>query len=339
MRKNKLLGNFNFQKDDKTKMIDECMKKKFIFITVYYVQNIINSAGIITNIICILTFYSILNKNKNIINNNVFRYLLLKSLISAIWFIIDLFSLIWYCENCTIRNSYFMQLWFIYLYYTVEDSIFLLVGLIDILAAFDCLITIRNKLNSFRTVKFFYILTSILLIFTFALETFNSMSFQITKSITITNKTNVKISQTYKVVQKKKYSNHILLVQSFFKDFLVIILLFLFNLLIYYTIRRIARIRKRNQPNSMLVENGINAEKNISKLILYSFLNSLLGHLLSITLSIMVNFQYKDYFCLENFNWLLNSLSLVMPIFIYYFFNKLFKKYIFIKRLKPSIAP
>jgi hypothetical protein len=278
------------------------------------------SLGIITNTLCIIVFIRILRRENS--NNQMFRYLLLKAIIDLIYLICNIMDLAIYCDSCTIKDSLFMSVWYVWFYWYLGTVNQCISSFLEIAATFNCLISIKNNLKYLNTKKSFYIISSIIFIFNLLSSSYIVLSFRIvringTLSQFTTKDTDFVYSLTFIYLQ---YTTTVI------RDLGPMISLVTLNTLILIQLRQVSQRRKAVLNISIRLMR--NAEANKTLMILSIGLNYIILHSpwMIYQLPIYTKTFFTQYY-LSNGSIFCYNLSFVLPFFFYFAFNKTFRKY------------
>jgi hypothetical protein len=276
--------------------------------------------GIITNTLCIIVFIRILRRENS--NNQMFRYLLLKTIIDLIYLICNII----YCDNCKINNSLFMNIWYVWFYWYLGTVNQCISSFLEIAATFNCLISIKNNLKYLNTKKSFYIISIFIFVFNFISSSYIVLSFRIvringTLSQFTTKNTDFFHSLTFIYLQ---YTTTVI------RDLGPMIILVTLNTLILIQLRQVSQRRKSILKTLNTVSNRLmrNAEANKTLMILFIGLNYIILHSpwMIYQLPIYTKTFFTQYY-LSNGSVFCYNLSFALPFFFYFAFNKTFRKY------------
>jgi hypothetical protein len=329
--------NSSYQQIEDKDLLDTCNHSLFMKITVRYLQGTLDVIGIIFSLLCLIIFRTILKEEEShsfVSRSLMHKYLLVKSINELYFFTSDILIFFYQCEDCRFRELFIVQIWYIYSSWFVEESSLTFSTLLEIAATFDCLIVIHNKLKFFRERKIWFYFVIIFSIFiSIILQIHVIFHFKIVhKNGTFFNMT--KVSIVYKIENVKKSDVYLyLLFSSLVRDWLSLFVLLLLNSLILLSIKKLVEKRRMREKsdnkniNGNLVRNSMNAEQNKAKMILVFFINFIISHSVSFYLGLPFKIN-QNYICYDNIRWSLLTIGNVFPFFIYFYFNKRFKKYI-----------
>jgi hypothetical protein len=296
---------------------------------IYYIYVVFHLMSLITNMICLIVFIKILKTMRNQDSNQMFKYLLIKSICDILPGMFNLLEPIYYYP--VINQSYFMQVWFIWFNQYLSNVFYLASGLFEIAASFDCAISIENNLKWCRN-KLSFVITA-LVIFAFcasflSYHVFGYQIFETTDYEMSANGTRIKL-HNYEAIRELKYENldyNLDKAEVFVRDFAVLFILFIINIYIIY---KMVQIRKRkSQLQSTRNANVIAAEQAESrkiKMILFLCIFYIFGHFpLTIEYIFFTTSSYK----IEFIFYILFYISYSFPLLAYYLFNQKFKFFI-----------
>jgi hypothetical protein len=118
----------------------------------------ISVIGVIGNTYTIVVLALIIRYEKQI--GHMFKYLLAKAVHDQIHFIVQSFAPLYYCTYCSTFQTYASQVWYIYFFFYVECINELSSAFFELMATFDCLITLKKKLAFCHKPWFFWAATA-----------------------------------------------------------------------------------------------------------------------------------------------------------------------------------
>jgi hypothetical protein len=312
------------------------------FVTIeYYIGAVSNIFGSLFNFICVIVFIKILRHERQ--KSNMFRYFLTKSINDCILFIINSFVSIYYCiDSCEIKYSYWMQVWYIYFYYYGAEILFLSSGILEMCASIDCFLLLskrlpflKKKIIFYIIVISFYILNSLLsVVYIFRFEIIELKSPNTTKIRYLRNNTHFYLTKMY---------NYWIIFLSIQRDYIVILIQIIFNILILFIMKKITKSRKINinkveikgtvgvnkKRLLNMAEKTIRAEQNMARLIIIQAINCFIFHS-PMSINILLKYFKIDYFkCYDSIFYDLMVISYVSPFFIFILFNRTFRSNIY----------
>jgi hypothetical protein len=256
----------------------------YFYDKIYYIYVVFYLISFITNMICLIVFIKILKTMRNQSSNQMFKYLLIKSICDLLPGMFNLLEPFYYYP--VINQSYFMQVWFIWFNRYLSNVFYLASGLFEIAASFDCAISIENNLKWCRN-KLSFIITT-LVIFTFCAFFLSYHVFSL-KILRITfyqkdgNETRIKYF-AYSSAQLFKYRTSTIKlerIEIFIPDFVVLIILLTINIFIIF---KMVQIRKRKSQlqntRHVSVTAAEKAEKRKIKMIIILCILYMFGHFL-----------------------------------------------------------
>jgi hypothetical protein len=297
------------------------MLNKIIDIFKNYLTPFINTLGLITNSICIFIFIVIiirLNGTRN--KSKMYHYFLFKSLADLIINIITLIGLI---SQKFSSQSYYLNCVRMYLKYYLGACLFLVSNGFDIMATFDCAISIENKMVWCGRRPFFILITILILIFSFSFESFKLFIMKIKRYEVGESKNIYKIEFNSNVTDSY---NKFLLAEALIRDFSSLVILLTINSYILFKLYEINK-RKNNMASSNRGSISNHAKSQKMKMIIILFIVHFFCHILPFIYCLLSNGQF-DYY-LDVFSVFTLTLSLMISFLIYLFFNNVFKKTLF----------
>jgi hypothetical protein len=313
----------------------ECPKDSFKHFIEDYLKNFLNIFGIITNGLCIIIFIKIL-KRTQINQGNMFKYLLMKSVMDFLNFVSNSFEYFYQCSNnCRTSSTFIIQIWYVWFYAYFEYIFETVSAIFEIAATFDCYININTKLKCLQTNVFFYIFSFSIIIINCIYYLIFPLGFVIKTRLEVDLNDNETFSYNY-----HEYNDFgdspiyfdLYFVDSLIRDGIFFIILFILNVMILMLLKR-ATERKRmlvhNNTNSNILLSSQNAQRKKMIMIISTGLNYMIGHFSYFVLTVLYTF-YKDFkfFCFYQYVYFVYFLSYADGIFFYFFFNNIFKRFL-----------
>jgi hypothetical protein len=291
--------------------------------------------GIITNGICILIFSLIVKKTQ--LQSNMFKYLLIKSIIDFCICILQLIVYLNVCGSFRTLLCFVVQIWFFEYFQFILLSLSIV---FEIAASFDCYININKKLECCQTNLFFYLFSFCAVVVYFLVYLIYPLIFK-PKKITLTNQLNNSTITDYSPGQssfgKRLYNIGITSLESFLRDCLLFIIVVALNVLILISLIKTTK-RRRNlagNNNDNLMVSSQKAERKKMLMILTTGINYMIGHLPNFIVSFLLDYFRIYLNCLDVYIDLLFYLSYVDGIIFFFLFNNIFRRILispFIKR-------
>ena len=305
---------------------------KYAYVVGYFVLPVISAIGIVSNLFSTVVFFQIIRNEK--LNGKMFKYLFIKAINDMLQFSFQIFSPIYYCVNCD-KKSYLANVWFIGFYYYGKTVVELTSGWLETLATFDCLCFITKKFTIINSKIFFW--TSVIFLHVYAgiFYMFWIFSYQIISESS--NSFALKFTSFY-YTDFVKYLKYLHSIQ---RDFIVLLLLLILNILILSKVKKTISKKKKllagnkplssnsfnNQPNNAFMINFKKIEKNSELMIILTGVNYFLGHVGSILYYLPFPATPQFWTCFFEIDLIPFYLSYILNNFIYYYFNKIYKKY------------
>jgi hypothetical protein len=307
-----------------------------------------------------LNFFSVFIINKMIktikIDGHMFKYLLVKSLDDMIIFIIQILDK--FCQGDLEHSTIFGVIYYKYLNNYLMLPFLLSSSLIDALITLDiyCLITKKFK-NVLHSKKFFVFVVVFIHIYCILFYISYSFQYDIIKN----KKSNDSISNSFENYRLVKsdffYSNKIKIIRIISiiqRDFLIMFLLIVFNLMIIFEMRKNLKRKKqltnyrqtrlRLSPQTMVKKAQRSFKNQLIMVLLLNF-NHFFGHIFPVCYNILFYMNDQLFFlpCFHDFTFLFLLLSYTTNIVLFYVFNKHFRNisnqfilkcFFFLKHLK-----
>jgi hypothetical protein len=310
----------------------------------FYSSTVVSVIGLFANLLCVILFSIIIKKCNT--NGKMYNYLLLKSICDFILFVGYFFDPILNFHNLNLDKTYFYQLYFKYFCHYLNPLLVLYSIWFEVLATIDCYLTIENKYRFLLTKKAFIWSSFVNIIFFFLFYSSKLCVYQILQVNGTNNSTLLNEKHLYKTIKTHLYFGTfyktLTFLYLFFRDIINNCLLIFFNIMIYLTLKRVVANRKKIlKSNKASLLDSIKNQRNKSKMIYFSFINSLLFHSPD-----FVTCVYGKHHMAHSIFWVfygnisfqLLMFSFAVPFFIYFTFNKVFANHFFkLVRLNRSI--
>jgi hypothetical protein len=278
--------------------------------------------GIITNSICIFVFSIIIIKQHQQQHGNMFKYLLLKSIVDLLFSFINILD---YFNVCQSSNELICVLVHIWVFKYLQITIATLSIVFEVAATVDCYININRKLLCCQNNQFFYSFSILTIILLFLFYLVYPLSFVV-----------VKLNLDYYKIEKSKfgmffYHLNPAFLDSLLRDFVLFIILVVLNLLILISLmkatqhRRLILVSNSNNNTSMLTSSQ-KAERRKMIMILATGSNYMIGHFPNFIWYFLQSYFNIPPNCNIIFVDFFLNLSYVDGIFLYFFFNNIFKQ-------------
>jgi hypothetical protein len=308
-----------------------------------YLDPILHSIGLITNSLCVIIFVNIIKYNNQHKHHSflckMYHYLLMKTICDVF---INFNSVLYYItfkfdEN---QKSYFTLFMRVYFMYYLKYCSYLASGLFDVMATFDCAISINNRLPWCHKKLFFGGISISILILSLGFESFDVVFFEIQKfeGTNDYNKSFYNYSDVF--VGSYKTFNDLLFVDSLIRYFITLGLLLFIN--IYILIQLIQINKRKNNLLSICKDNPVtqviaNRAKNQKmKMIFFLFVLYVLSDAVLFVYYLLA--FINDYSILPIFmNYLglfgdiISNIPLAFSFFVYLFYNNVFRRFFFRK--------
>jgi hypothetical protein len=311
---------------------------KYKDVTNEYIIPAMNIIGLFTNLIS-LTIFIIINK-ENRTNNKIFYYCLLKTVCDFIYNLIySLFEFINVRDlEGEIRTA---KLFFIFINFYLKYVLCFASAAFEIMATFDCAISINQKIKWIQTKLSFISITISIVLFSFLIEIFNLISNKIKRNeyIDILNTTHIRYVISDHIYGKDSLLYKLELIENTLRDVVSMNILFILNI---YILVKLVEIRKRK--NNLKAQNKQSSFRSISnsaecrkmKMIITFFILQIIGHypyFLTELSRKQTLFSLKATNYLKTTSDILYQLPIMTPFFIYFFFNNQFRN-VFVTKLR-----
>jgi hypothetical protein len=304
-------------------------------ITYDYIIPTISLFNFFSNFVCALVFIEIIKVYRQD-GNKMFHYLFLKSLCDLLNGLIEAFYPLYGLDSLSTSSTFLINIWYIYLHKYVAKVMLMASGFLEIVASFDCAIAMDKRLKCCQRWISFIFINIFIFIFCFVYNVYAILAYDIIK-VKSNNSTKTFYDKRDRQFLSSKEYDYLHLMNSLFRDVIVVALLFAIN---FYILVNLKRLRKRKSQLQILnncVKNKKTraeiAERRKLKMICVLCLIYIFGHLPSIFYYLKV-FEYTyfqiTFYAIAD---IIYYISYASPIFVYYLFNNNFKS-ILEKRIK-----
>ncbi len=315
------------------KLKQHSCRSELLLSLVMHIDFVLSLLGCLFNAFNVLIFSQILFHNGY--ESHMFKYLWVKAINDTIHFCLNSFEFFYFCGSVCINTgkNLIFQIWFVYLYEYAETALEITSVYLDIAAAFDCYITVNNKLPFCRTRAFFYIICIFIYAFfgTFCLYLiFDYKIFKIGVDASDVNATTNKNS-LYDCAKTNFYESDVDRIfkaaQTVLRDVLPLIALVVLNLLLWFTIHQSTLRRKNMRQGNIgaIIDRAEHAEHNKMLMIACTGINFFLCHLPILIYFLPFHKLSDEWECLLYASYVPFYTSYVTPIFFYFIFNNTFK--------------
>lgn len=310
----------------------------------------VSLVGFILNFTCVIVYRKILNQTTNVL----YKYLYVNSISNSLAMVIEIFSPIAFCgRDCELNKTFFAQFYHLYgLVYSV-DVLKTFSSLIDIILTIDRYDKITSRLKYFRKVSF-----KLNVIILFIISVIYYIPFILKKKITSVsfplNEMCFNTTQNVYVLTKSDFGNtkftvYFILIQLVISELLILCIMILFNVLLLFSYDK--HYMKKKSSSNGLASMPLRSPKTDSEngdVIKISFTSSFKEKLnFSLTLMvistsvlnlignspIVILYTFSIFYKIDPmFNNNLSALSnltalfsFTLYIFVYYYFDKLFR--------------
>ena len=218
----------------------------------------ISALGILFNSLNAIIFSIILVKGKQ--KSNFFKYLFVKSISDTFQFIFRVLSPLYYTQDVSISDSYFSQIWYIWLGGYGEYITELYSDILEVLATLDCYSCLNAKYLKFLQAKKFF-LCSIIVCFVYAclFYTFYIFELKIVDSSTVNNSDYTGFYVDYTQFHYSIEAKIIKLVDTTIRDLVISLALIILNILIFHFIKKSINFKR------VLYQNNTDRAKALEK--------------------------------------------------------------------------
>ena len=299
----------------------------------FYFLPVLSFVGIVANLFNTIVFSQILKHTK--FDGQMFKYLLFKSISDLLQFIFQILSPLYFCPECVNSRSYMSIVWYIGVYYYGEGVVELTSSWMEVLATFDCYCTIKGTLLFIKTEIFSNIIITIIHIYSSVFYIFWIFRFEIENTAPNGTSPNYNFKET--VFYETVFAKVLKYLHTTQRDFLVFISLSILNILILLELKRVIkrkrivlnleRALKLTMGKLTIIKNAETAQKNQQIMICLSGLNYSIGHLGIVLYYLPHNGSEQQFWdCFYDVNLIFFYISYINNIFLYYMFNKHFKR-------------
>jgi hypothetical protein len=286
--------------------------------------------GFVSNGICITVFILIIKRTQSSqLNGNMFKYLLMKSIMDFCSCILEALQSF---EVCPYYKSIACSLMITWVYDNFFRMIFLSLSIIfEVAATFDCYLNIKRILNYCQTNLFFYLFSILVTIFISLIHLVFPLSISYIEFNEVNELNNETIHYYYPKISKfgKRflYTNKDF-INSLMRDFILFIILVVLNVMILNLLIKVTKNRLTlvgNNNHNHLLTSSQKAERKKMVMIIATGLSYMIGHFPYFVYTLLVSYSDVGIFCYFQYINLLFHLSYVDGIFFYFSFNNIFK--------------
>ncbi|CAF0999487.1 unnamed protein product [Brachionus calyciflorus] len=326
-----------------------------LFINIYLLP-VVSLIGFFLNVICVLVYRKILRKKPEIL----YKYLYINSISNSLAMFIDMFAPMALCGNdCKISQTYSAQFFYLYGFIYLADVFETFSSLIDIILTIDRYDQLTNKLRFLRKVSY-----KLIILFLFLISLIYYIPFILKKKIVqLSYPENEKCFNTSEEVYilaqsnfgKSKFGIYFILIQLILSEVFVLCIMIIFNVLLLISLNRhiyltsienkrlysrvLFSIREMADGNismedDCLIRNSISLQNQnrsnfrLTLMIISMSILNLFGNSPIVILYTIGIFYSIDPVLNNNLVALSNLLAVftfTCYIFVYYYFNNLFR--------------
>lgn len=348
-----MLDFINLKKNNTSTNVDfRCFRNSYLTI---YVIPVISFLGIVLNALTALTLKKLINYKK-LNNGYMYKYLLIKSVYDTLQFVFQIFAPIYHCKECSVSYTFVAQLWFIVCFYYAEGVTQLASSLLELAATFDFYVHLKNKPIKFRLVyerKFFLLVSALTLAYSLTFYTMNFFEFKIVvyKSESSTNVFNETIVKNYHTIEYTRFfysklDKYLRFVHSFVRDFIILILLLLLNMLIVGSIGETVYHKRKvlldereltgKSLNSITLCKTERAWRKAKLMVISTGVVYFFGHLPLGIYHLPFGKKTARWNCYYVISWIPFYLSYASNFIVYITFNKIFRR-IFLNKIFKNV--
>jgi hypothetical protein len=289
-----------------------------------YAVPIVSVIGFIFNLLSTIVFSLII---KNGLRDDMYKYLLLKSICETLGCFFNLMS--FNTIGFKAISTYIYTVWQIWFENYIIKALFMASTGFEIAATFNCAISIEKKMKWCQKRLSFWLWVVFILVLSFGVEIFPVFINYIQEFTFIDqfNKTSHKYVVWPNLLYMKSYGKFGL-AENIFKEVLFFLILLSLNFYILFKLIQIGRRKKRLNTNSSNVQNSTRAENRKKTMIIFLFLIFLFGHL-PIVIYYLVNRSWGAPSSWIHFlicGEILFYFSYSTSFFVYFAFNNIFRR-------------
>jgi hypothetical protein len=285
---------------------------------------ILSLIGCVTNSLSIMVFSLII---KNGQRDDMYKYLLMKSICEALGCFSNIFGAIYYGDR-DLANTFIMVVWFIWFKEYIIPSLFMASTGFEIAAAFSCAISIEKRMKWCEKRLSFWIWVISILILSFGVEMFPIFMYSINEFESTDQFNNTIILYTAYPNSNIFKIGEFGLGESIIKEITLLLILLSLNCYILFKLIQIGRRKKRLNTNSLNIQNSNRAENRKITMIIILFLTFFLGHLPNVVY-FAVNSGYRSTLSWAEFKFygeIFLYFSFATSFFVYFAFNNIFRR-------------
>jgi hypothetical protein len=294
------------------------------------VQPTIAGLAIVTTLFCSITFWKIIRKeNQQQQSGQMFKYFFASSLAELSFLSISLISGFVEVPLVTFAKS----VYFVCFDFFLRFSFIFISNWYEMVATLDCYLKISGKCKSFTTKKALIIISSLIVIGGLVNPIFIELRVtyqRVAVNMTMNGTTETRYYYTFKNRPFRNTLGDTVLrvIMNTFREFVPIVCIIIINILILRTLRRVIKKKremiKKGNRNLATYDADINKLKMIIVMSLnYVIFRSL--YLYDNIIPVVINTLFVN--CLVWLGFVSNIFSYFLKFFIFYFYNKLFRKH------------
>jgi hypothetical protein len=283
-------------------------------------------------ILSIISFSTIISENnrssRGTPSYKMYEYLLIKTIFDMVIVLMNIVTIIGvYVGGFSLM---FVVSYSILGFYFLEAS-YLASSLIDVMANFDCAISIENKLQIFKSKCLFKGITISIILFSFGYKTYELILKGIVKyeSINTLNETVTAYTSESKGLVSQKVHTGIVLAEGLIRDLIVLVLLVVINIFILIKMIQINKRRKNLQKSSTQQQSGHSladrAQNQKLKMIIALFITHFIGHFPILVRNLTFEQDTPFWAFWTIYSETIMRLPFMTNFFIYYYFNNKFR--------------
>ena len=259
----------------------------------------------------------------------MYKYLLVKAVYDGTNFIFAIFEFAYFSDgHGTTRNSYILQIWYIWFYFYGRLICQLCSGFMEVAATFDCYITINKRCDCCLKRFCFWVVVVVSMLYSAIYYSY----FLFIREIVPINIGNLsKEESLYKLETTPFYyssaKTYLNLIHALVRDLVILIALIVLNVLILWSLVKSTKRKRRLGASNAQIQQSEKAKRKKVLMVFFTGLCFGVGHFFDLIYSIP-HTNSEAWFCFYYIALIFLHSSHVIPFFLYFAFNSTFRRYI-----------
>jgi hypothetical protein len=309
----------------------------------FYIERVVFCAGFVLNILNSVVFYMLIRTEKNF-KCDMFKYLFLKSIFDAYYLLRGILLFIYDCNKCWAKSNFYTILFFWVFVFYLGQVVCLLSMLCEIGASFNRYRHVSQHFQFMSKMPLKVVLL-IFLVYSLVFYVYKFLERDLVAT-TVKNSTRVEYRLRYNSFGSSNLILNIEFAHSIFRDCICVLIILVINIMTLLDMKKSLGKKKRLTFNThaplrnnraqlklSTVYRASQAENKITFMVLTTGVLACLGHGLIFVYNLpWLALQMST--CFYSFTNFVYFMSFGANFFIYYFFNKSFRRVLLLKICK-----